>query len=1137
MTLATLLRSSLLYHWRPNVAVMIGVAVGTAVLTGALLVGDSIQGSLRSLTLSRLGQVDHALVSDRFFRQDISTQLEGLPEFKARFESSTPAVVLRGTANTANTSRRSNQVRIWGVESSFWTLGKKLIKEIPLNRELTLNTTLARELEVKPGDTIIVRVTKPSTVPREAALGKRSDTIQVLRLTVKAILPDKSLGDFGLEANQQLVRNIFLPLKTLQLALKQKQRINAIFVSGKQDSTSQTESAASELQGMLGKILTLKDLGLNTKLHKSGDYFYLESNELFLRPVIANTATRVAQETQLRTLGVFTNLAIRISAGTKTVPYSTVSGIDVAENSPFGSLEMTNGFSSPELKNNEILLNQWAAQDLGVRVGEIIDLEYFVVGANGELLTSHSSLQLRGIVRLSGLGADPSLTPVFQGISETMNIVDWDPPFPVDLSLIRPRDEDYWDQYRATPKAFVSLETARKLWTNRFGSLTSLRIAPNSGMNLGNAADRFSQRLLGNLQPEHSSLSFRPVKFQGLAATKGSTDFGMLFAGFTAFLIISAALWVALLIRFSIEQRSREIGILMATGMTPHSLRRLFLAEGAILAITGGLIGLLGAVGYALVMIYGLQNWWQEAIGNPFLDLHITAESLAKGFLAAQAVILTSIWFALRQLGKTAPKSLLAGSFALNLEAETERRKSPIPWLTGTIAIVLAVVLVVLSLVTEIISALLAFYALGVALLIATVAFFTGILYRRQGEVIYGQKPFTLTRLGTQNASRLPGRSILTAGLIASASFVIVTVALNRQDVSNQPPEKDSGNGGFSLVAESNLSLHHNLSTREGRRQLYVPESAETVLEQTQIFPFRLRPGEDVSCLNLFQPTHPRLLGVSSDMIARGGFEFQGSLAGSSREKANPWLLLEKEMPEGVVPAIGDYNTVMWILHLELGEWLILTDEQGQPVRLKIVALLNRSIFQSELLISESHFVSLFPSKSGYPFFMVETPVESTHQVAQVLEEHLAEFGLDVITASERLAGYLVVENTYLSTFLSLGGLGLILGTLGLATLIMRNVTERRGELALLVALGFRRKMLGWLLLAENGFLLLFGLSAGSISALVAVGPHLVKSGSHMPWISLGLTLLMVCVAGFTTGILAAWLMLRTPLLPALRSE
>ena len=1133
----TLLGRNLLYHWRLNLAVVLGVAVGTAVLTGALLVGDSIQGSLRSLTLDRLGRVDHALVSDRFFRQEISTQLADIPEFRSRFESSTPAIVLRGTVIAADSQRRSGQVRVWGVDDQFWGLGREPVREIPRGRELTLNETLAQELKARPGDALIVRVTRPSTVPREAVLGRRADTVQTLRLRIKAILPDRGLGRFGFEANQQLPRNVFLPLETFQSALDQEQRVNALFVSGKQDPVSQSEHAARALQEMLAQILTLEDLGLIWKLHESSDTIYLESRELVLRPVVARLAAETAREVKAETSGVFTYLANRISAGTRTVPYSTVSGIDITENSPFGFLQLIDGNAAPALREDEILLNHWAARDLEVRPGDRIDLEYFVVGTTGQLLTSRSSLRLRGIVRLSGLGADSSLTPDFPGIHDAMNIVDWDPPFPVDLSLIRPRDEAYWDQYRATPKAFVSLETARKLWTSRFGSLTSLRVALGSETNLGNAADRFRRLLLGTLRPEHSGLAFQPVKFQGLAATKGSTDFRMLFVGFTVFLIISAALWVALLIRFSIERRAREIGILMATGKTPRFLKRLFLAEGAALTLVGGMAGLLGAAGYAWVMVYGLRNWWQEAIGSPFVELHITPTSLGAGFGAAFFVILISIWLALRQLGKTAPRALLAGSATPSVEVETRRRRSRTPWVTGALASALAVGLAVASLITEAIPALITFYISGVALLVATLAFFTATLYREQGGMIRGQGPMALARLGARNASRLPGRSILTAGLVACASFVIVAVALNRQDVSAELPKKDSGNGGFSLVAETDLALHYDLSTREGRRELYVPESAEDILKQAQIFPFRLRPGEDVSCLNLFQPTRPRLLGVPSNVVVRGGFAFQGSLADSPEEEANPWLLLEKQMPEGVVPAIGDYNTVIWILHLGLGKQMTLSDENGQPLRLQIVGLLKRSVFQSELLISESHFLNLFPSQSGYPFFMVETPPASTPQVAQVLEENLAEFGLDVITTSERLAGYLVVENTYLSTFLALGGLGLMLGTLGLATLILRNVVERRGELALLVALGFRRKALGWLLLAENGFLLLFGLSAGSLSALVAVAPHLAGSGADLPWASLGLSLLLVCATGPTAGALAAGLMLRTPLLPALRSE
>ena len=138
---------------------------------------------------------------------------------------------------------------------------------------------------------------------------------------------------------------------------------------------------------------------------------------------------------------------------------------------------------------------------------------------------------------------------------------------------------------------------------------------------------------------------------------------------------------------------------------------------------------------------------------------------------------------------------------------------------------------------------------------------------------------------------------------------------------------------------------------------------------------------------------------------------------------------------------------------------------------------------------------------------------------------------------AERLQAYLAVENTYLSTFQALGGLGLILGSLGLAVVLLRSVWERRGELALLRALGFRRLTLGWLVLAENGFLLLLGLAAGTVSALVAAAPHLMRQAAGTPWLRL-LGLLAATVAvGLAVGAVAAAGTLRAPLVAALRRE
>src|SRR3954469_6695591 len=73
--MVAVLSKSLSHHWRIYAAVALGVAAATAVLTGALIIGDSVRGSLRHLVLDRLGGIDQLLVVDRFFRQELASEL------------------------------------------------------------------------------------------------------------------------------------------------------------------------------------------------------------------------------------------------------------------------------------------------------------------------------------------------------------------------------------------------------------------------------------------------------------------------------------------------------------------------------------------------------------------------------------------------------------------------------------------------------------------------------------------------------------------------------------------------------------------------------------------------------------------------------------------------------------------------------------------------------------------------------------------------------------------------------------------------------------------------------------------------------------------------------------------------------
>src|SRR5205807_9049311 len=147
---------------------------------------------------------------------------------------------------------------------------------------------------------------------------------------------------------------------------------------------------------------------------------------------------------------------------------------------------------------------------------------------------------------------------------------------------------------------------------------------------------------------------------------------------------------------------------------------------------------------------------------------------------------------------------------------------------------------------------------------------------------------------------------------------------------------------------------------------------------------------------------------------------------------------------------------------------------------------LANSILQGGLLISEANFIHSFPSESGYRVFLVDAPPARAPQVSAALGRALEDVGLDLTPAAERLADFNTVENTYLSIFAILGGLGLLLGSLGLGIVVLRNVLERRGELALLRAVGFGPRALRWLVFSEHSLLLGMGLLVGVVAALLA---------------------------------------------------
>ena len=244
-------------------------------------------------------------------------------------------------------------------------------------------------------------------------------------------------------------------------------------------------------------------------------------------------------------------------------------------------------------------------------------------------------------------------------------------------------------------------------------------------------------------------------------------------------------------------------------------------------------------------------------------------------------------------------------------------------------------------------------------------------------------------------------------------------------------------------------------------------------------------------------------------------------------------MLLNQNISDNVVPAIGDYGTVFWGLGKSVGDQLDYVDEKGNFFKLQIVGILTSSMVQGSLIISEDEFVKRFPSDEGYRMLFIDAPQEDADKVSKYLTSRLPQYGVEIMPAATKLEQFMAVENTYLSIFMLLGGLGMILGSIGLGLVVLRNVLERRGELAMLQAVGYNKATLKKLIFHEHLGLMLYGLLCGIIAALVAVGPVLRTTRAHVPY-------LMIIAIGFSAVLwiwIAAAAALRGTLMDALRNE
>jgi ABC-type lipoprotein release transport system permease subunit len=1176
---------SLTRHKKMNLALVSATCISTTVICGSLIAGDSLSASITDAVFENLGEVDEIVISNRLFDTSIINRISQNATLSNEIDHISPLIHMQAIAENTETSARTRSATIIGFDPGFLDFGtlyskdgSKLTPSLNEN-EIYINEELASEIGIKQGEMMGISFTNLDSVFEAIFHGNQRHTTVDAMFQIKEIVKSKSLGRFQLTANRNPPQNMYIDIDTLNLVMNIEDQANMILISNNGDEVegvASCEEVSSLLSETLDDALIYSDAGLNVVQNSQLNYVKIEADDVFFSYDYYEFLENSQIPAKKSTSPVLTYFWNTLKFQDKTVPYSTVSAFDPQRDSEFGEFTLNGTGEDVEgvLAENEIMITNWTAEALQVSQGDIVNMNYSVMDEFYNIDYFHRPFTIKYIIDMVGKANDSMLMPPFPGIEGITSPRDWDPPFPVELNLIDDEDEDYWKTYKGTPKAFISNSVGSKMWDSDIGNITHIKIQPNSGYNLSDLEEQVKLKLNDYVGTSKAQLAIKNVKQDALSSREGITIFTGMFLAFSAAIIMASAVLIILLIMLMIETRSSEIGTLRALGFRISAINNIFLIEGTILSIIGGFFGALLGFLFGVFLIGGMNTFWSSIVEGAQVSFAVTPDSLVLGFCSGIIISIFTMMFAFKVEGKrtvvgairkTSRKGkskwmvffaflmLLGGifgiiaPFALDISLSSEMGLAGmglgplglllgLNWLAASltkkrIEFIVGIVIVVHTLFimyyfADSASLMVLFFLSGFMLLLGLLLMFYHTIIKldqRRSESATRNSNKWLFSFAKKNAARTPTRTMFTVFLFSLTLFVLVSLNINLQgtviDVDRAISE--SG-GGFHIMGESTNPIFANLSDETSRSESGI---SDPVFDELFIQQFKTRGDVGGTCSNLNPKASPRIIGANESFFDINSFAFISTL----EKHDNPWVSLKGEIDVNGIPAIGDYNTLVWILGLDVGDSISVLNENGDTVLLKIVGIIANSIFPGNLIIWDEYFDIMYPTNDGFTLFLFRSQADNLKPQILSLESSLSKYGFDGFTVESVVVENILIENTYIAIFQVLLIFGLIVGTLGFGIVASRNALERRREIGILRAIGFTKKAILKTQLYENSFVVLVGITIGSLSGIIASSVYLFKLQIDIlswPW----LTVFTILAASFAIAISAS-------LLPIIKSS
>lgn len=649
--------------------------ISTAVITGSLVVGDSMEYLVYTSTFDNLGEVDLVISGGEFFDYNYYSALSQNTSIDEVIDKHAPIILLPCALEAQASNLRENKANLYGFDDSFLTLGTLTrVKnnerlddnDISLaSNEIIINDHLAANLELDENDLVQLFINNPSFQLNSVYSESVGANAISKSMVVKYIVKQASLGRLQLDGRSHYTSNIFMNLNALQELLKIDNKINSILISNignKYTGLEHEDEAVKALKQCLNSEVGTKELGFGLNLTGS-TYLRLTNEDIFFEDEIYDLILKYEQEpnsgfVSSPVLTYFVN-SITLNRNNKRIYYSMVTGLDFEKDSAFGDFSISDSNPTGDsvedlgLSANETIIIDWAADKLDAQIGDTVTIEYMALDRLYNIYNTTHEFTIKYIINLTGKAADPQLMPAFPGLEGKLDCADWEPPFPIDITRLSQLDREYWLAHRGTPKAYITLAQAQSLWSTNLGKFTMIKL--NTTATEGNLEIlklQLNDRLDSDLGYSEAGLSIDHVKSDALDTTRGMAIFPMMFLAFGSAIIIAGIALIVTIFLILADARKYELGIGRAIGLRKNQVIRLFLLEGILYALIAGIIGVIFGLFLGWGLVYALNSIWSSAVESYTIPFYFKPISLIISFFVGFAITIITIFLTARHIGK-----------------------------------------------------------------------------------------------------------------------------------------------------------------------------------------------------------------------------------------------------------------------------------------------------------------------------------------------------------------------------------------------------------------------------------------------------------------------------------------------------